>query len=57
MMWGTLGLAAAALAVPAAAAAPVAEPEEPLAADLARRTQPAAASRSAEAAPEVLEHP
>ena len=56
MMWGTLGLAAAALAVPAVAPTE-AKPDEELTADLARRTQPPPPSRPAEPAPEVLEHP
>jgi len=53
IMWGTLGLAAAALAVPAASRVPEAEPVQSLSDDLAPRPP----SRPAEPAPEVLEHP
>jgi O-antigen ligase len=54
IMWGTLGLAAAALAEPAVRRAVEPEPVQELSVDLAPRPQP---SRPAEPAPEVLEHP
>jgi len=52
ILWGTLGLAAALLALPAAAAAPEPDPAAVLAADLIPRPP-----LPAEPAPEVLEHP